>query len=214
MEKVTLVIPAFNEERNIARVLQPVAQAVKENIVDEVIVVDDGSKDKTCEVVGHFGYKKICLTENSGKGAAIKAGVDVAKNEIILIIDADLNGLTVEHIKKLLEPMRKDSRVGMVIGLTKKHDAESSRDRLMSRLSGQRAVKRELLEKIDRLEGAGYGTDVLITGYAKKHHIKVKKCNLVGVTQALKEQKRGPIKGAARRIKMFGEIAKVFLRKK
>lgn len=86
----SIIVPCYNEAQNIAALLGKVSQ--KKGA--EVIVVDDGSSDETAEIVGRFvrgkqNVKLIKHRQNLGKGAAILSGLKVAKNDKIVMIDAD-----------------------------------------------------------------------------------------------------------------------------
>ena len=88
--QVSVVIPAFNEEASIARDLAQVRQA----LVDfpghwEVIVVDDGSVDRTGEIAKEMGATVIHHEENLGTGAARKTGIRQARGDIVVMTDAD-----------------------------------------------------------------------------------------------------------------------------
>lgn len=88
MQNLTIVIPAYNEEHGLTKVLPELIENLENGW--EVIVVDDGSTDKTAEIVK--GYKKIQLVKhpyNKGYGAALKTGIRAAKNEAILLMDSD-----------------------------------------------------------------------------------------------------------------------------
>jgi len=88
MQNLTVVIPAYNEEHGLTKVLPELSENLKNGW--EVIVVDDGSTDKTAEIVK--GYEKIRLVKhpyNKGYGAALKTGIRAAKNEAILLMDSD-----------------------------------------------------------------------------------------------------------------------------
>jgi len=85
--KHSLIIPAYNEELGLPVVLNDVFQLIDESF--EVIVVDDGSTDKTREAAGRFPCRVITHERNSGKGEAMRTGIREAKGENIIFIDAD-----------------------------------------------------------------------------------------------------------------------------
>jgi glycosyltransferase involved in cell wall biosynthesis len=85
---LTVVIPAYNEESQIASVLQEVRTKTG-SLVSEVIVVDDGSVDQTATVATNHGAKVVRLKRNCGYGAAIKAGIANASSDYIVTFDGD-----------------------------------------------------------------------------------------------------------------------------
>jgi glycosyltransferase involved in cell wall biosynthesis len=93
MVKVTVLIPAYNEETTIIRVLEKVRAQHLENVCFEVIVIDDGSTDTTLERLKHYPslYDRLVVQDvNRGKGAAVKAGMRAATGDYIIFQDADL----------------------------------------------------------------------------------------------------------------------------
>jgi dolichyl-phosphate beta-glucosyltransferase len=101
-----VVVPAYNEEHRITHTLLKIGEFLKNKKIDaEVIVIDDGSTDKTSQVVKSQKSKipnltLITLEKNLGKGNAIKTGIMKASGELVLMIDAD-NSTPIDEYTKL-----------------------------------------------------------------------------------------------------------------
>ena len=112
MIKLSIIIPVFNEEQTIDRLLHKVVEArLPKNINKEIIVVDDGSEDNSKFKIQNSKFKtmkKVFHEKNLGKGAAIKSGLKVATGDYIIIQDADLEYDPV-YYTKLLEPVIKEN---------------------------------------------------------------------------------------------------------
>lgn len=112
--ELSVVIPAFNEEKRIKNTLVSVCDFFEmENICGEIIVVNDGSMDKTMETVRKFQRKAkslrlIDLYKNLGKGFAVKEGIYASNGKLILVTDAD-NSTPIEEYKKLLTWMQREN---------------------------------------------------------------------------------------------------------
>jgi dolichol-phosphate mannosyltransferase len=90
---LTVVIPAFNEERFIAQLVGKVlaVDVTRFGLSKQVIVVDDGSADRTAEIAGGIpGVTLLKMAKNSGKGAAVRTGIQRADGDLLMIQDADL----------------------------------------------------------------------------------------------------------------------------
>ena len=113
--KVSVVIPARNEEMNVGLVLDDLKQMVEQvpQREFEVIVVDDNSSDRTGEVAGARGARVIRNKGASGKGRALRLGFEHATGDIIVMMDADYSHRA-EDIPKLLEALGDEA--GLVIG--------------------------------------------------------------------------------------------------
>lgn len=87
-KKVTILIPAFNESQAIGFVIEHI-QAICSDVVQEIIVIDDGSSDDTAYIAKNAGATVIRHKQNLGYGAALKTGIRYAKTEFVLTMDAD-----------------------------------------------------------------------------------------------------------------------------
>jgi glycosyltransferase involved in cell wall biosynthesis len=87
---ITIIIPAYNEQFGITRQVESIQSVMSQVTYDyEIIIVDDGSSDETKQAALRTGSRVIVHPENRGYGAALKTGILAAKNNIIVIIDAD-----------------------------------------------------------------------------------------------------------------------------
>ncbi|MBU0957631.1 MAG: glycosyltransferase family 2 protein [Nanoarchaeota archaeon] len=104
--KLSVIMPAYNEEASIREIIKKV-QAVK--IDKEIIIVDDGSTDKTREILTELSKKNkemkvVFHKKNGGKSTAVRTGIEHATGDIIIIQDADLE-YDPEDYYKLVEPI-------------------------------------------------------------------------------------------------------------
>ncbi|MBK7399013.1 MAG: glycosyltransferase [Myxococcales bacterium] len=105
--ELSLVIPAFDEGERLVKTLEQVLAWVGDRPY-EVIVADDGSTDDTEAVLARFadrGVRSVRLAQNSGKGAAVAAGVRAARGDIVAFFDADL-AYSLDQLDALLAPVR------------------------------------------------------------------------------------------------------------
>ncbi len=200
-----MIIPAYNEEKRIARVIHA---ALETPNVAEVIVVDDGSLDHTARVAGHAGARVIALPTNLGKGGAMRAGAVATASEFIVFLDADLVGLNPGHIISLLEPVV-GGNADMTIGLFGQGRRSTDlAQKITPFLTGQRAMRREMFLGIPGIEDTRFGVEVTLTRHAKDKNLRVQNVRLPGVTQVMKEEKRGFFRGFQARIRMYWEVLK------
>lgn len=122
-KRVSIIIPAMNEERAIVPVIKGIQSLLGDRC--EIIVIDDGSKDSTGKVAKEAGARVVTHPYNIGNGAAIKSGIRAATGEVIVMMDADGQHKP-EDITRLLE---KIDTYDMVIGArTGESDTSIHRD--------------------------------------------------------------------------------------
>jgi len=202
---VAAIVPAYNEEQTIGPVIEALLECRR---LEEIIVVSDGSDDRTAEVARRYPVKVLELEQNVGKGGAMKAGVNETNCEVLLFVDADLVGLHTEHIEALLEPVL-SGRTAMSIGVfSEGRRSTDLAQKLAPALSGQRAVRKDLFDQVPNLEHSGYGVEIALTQYAERHNVEIVRVPLPTVSQVMKEEKRGLVEGMRARLKMYWEIVR------
>lgn len=206
--RVAVVIPAFNEEETVAAVI-----AAGRELTPEVIVASDGSNDRTAQVAREAGARVVELTENAGKGPALRAALKATDAEYVVMLDADLVGLTLEHLERLLRPVLA-GELDMAIGVFEGGGFASDwGNKLTPHLSGQRACRRDWLLAVPRL-GQERWPEPPITDHLRATGAYWDYVELGQVRQVLKETKRGFWKGARARTKMYADLLTYRRRKK
>ncbi len=201
-DRIAAIIPAYNEEKNIGRVLASLKACDR---LSEIIVVDDGSRDLTAEVARTYGVS-VVQQENQGKGAAMCAGAAQAQSPIIFFCDADLVGLTPEHIEALIDPVVANT-AGMTVGIRDRGELGMWLMRhIFPLIGGERAMRREMFQYICAQEIRNFGIETAMNAHCRKNNILVKTVSLIGVRHILKEQKYGFVAGFIARVKMIGEV--------
>lgn len=194
---VSVVIPAFNEERSIADVIAQTETVLESlNLSHEVIVVDDGSSDKTRLFASNNGATLISYAGNRGKGYALRTGFAAAKGQVLVTLDADgshrphdipmiletlMNGADVVFGSRYLEDNGNQvtTRIRtfgnrifnmLIMFLTGMKVTDSQ--------SGFRAYRREVLEEIE-LYSDGYDIDSELAVKTLKNGFNIKEAPII-----------------------------------
>jgi glycosyltransferase involved in cell wall biosynthesis len=209
---ITTIIPVYNESQGIRRVLEIVCQYAP---IQEIIVVDDGSTDDSVQTVVQAQVwdnrvRLITHSENRGKGQAVYSGLQSTQADLILMLDADLRGLRVQHLEELVLPVVVDG-LDMTIGIFRGGRFYSDFSHWATPwLSGQRCLWREHLEKICWKAAEGYGLETAITVASMRNHWRCKKVIWRGVSHPPSELHRGLLGGFLNRAKMYAQIGRAF----
>jgi hypothetical protein len=200
------VVPAYNEAARIGEVLRALLDSPE---LAEIVVVNDGSQDGTGAVARQFrAVRALELPVNRGKGAAMRFGALATEADVLLFLDADLIGLRPQHVTDLLQPVLcrdAEMTVGVFRGGRLATDLSHF---LVSYISGQRALPRELFLRIPSITASRSGVETAITKYVKRQGLRVRNVAMHGVTHPMKEEKLGTLPGVKARLKMYWEIGK------
>ncbi|MBG0858439.1 MAG: HAD-IB family phosphatase [Bacteroidales bacterium] len=165
---VTVIIPALNEEKTIQQVIQLVSNSP---VVDEILVIDDKSCDNTIKQARKFEKVRIYTSPKLGKGSSMRDGMLLAKNEVLVYLDADILTYPPNIVELLSDPIIKgeadfvkscfDRQAGRVTELVAKPLLSllfPDLARFSQPLSGMIGCKKNLLKKVEFAND--YGVDV------------------------------------------------------
>lgn len=202
-KSVSIIIPAFNEANTLANIVT-VLNSI--DYVRQIVVVNDGSQDSTYETARSLGVDVLDLPYNRGKGGALAAGLQCATSPIVMFLDADLIGLQTHHIDALCQPVQ-EGRLDMTVGVFQEGRMMTDlAQNIAPNLSGQRVVRRHVLETNMDWATMGFGVEVAITKLITSMNIKASQIPLFELTHIIKEEKHGIVLGLLARIKMYTDI--------
>lgn len=202
--EISCLIPAKDEEKRIRKILEVLGNC---SLINKIIVVDDGSGDKTAEVVKKYPVRLLQHQEDLGKGAALQSGISEITSDFVIFLDADLVNLKEKHLLKLLDPLIQNSNLSMTIGTFRGGRFRTDLAHLLApSWSGIRALRREFYKNLPDLSASRYGVDIKISQFARKNGFKIKKVKLFGLTHPTQEEKLGLRKGLGSRLKMYREV--------
>jgi len=189
---ISVCLPARDEEATVGHIVATVRRKLTEqaSLVDEVVVVDDGSSDATAEAARWEGARVHSVAEvlpdlpaGSGKGNALWCSLYVTEGDIVCWVDADVRNFRAEFVTRLVEPLLTEPAVGLVKGYYRRplHNEPTGGGRvteLMARpvlsalfphlarvvqpLAGEYAGRRAVLESVPFVEGWGVEIGLLI----------------------------------------------------
>jgi glycosyltransferase involved in cell wall biosynthesis len=207
IKKISCIICAFNEEKRISVVLS----ALKNHpYIDEIIVVDDGSTDKTKDIVKQFDFIKLISQEkNGGKSKAMARGIKESSYDTLLFLDADILSITQNDITELVKPII-EGRVDMSISL-RKNSLLIFKMIGLDFVSGERVIsKKYLIDQLEKIEELpGFGVEVFMNRIIIDNKLRIKIVKWTNVRVERKRDKVGFWKGTIGDFLMIIEIMKV-----
>ncbi|MCB1218321.1 glycosyltransferase family 2 protein [bacterium] len=210
VQSVDAVIPAYNEG---PRVLAVARIARDSGLFGRVIVVDDGSSDDTAAVVtAESGLELVRHERNRGKSQAMRSGFEASQAELLCYLDADLLNVTASHLADLLEPVRSGRHSASLAVFTGGRALTSLAQRISPLISGQRCIRRELLESFTDWDSR-FGVESSLNDHLEKLGVEQCIVEWPGAAQVMKEEKRGCIAGFTARLGMYRDILASRLRR-
>lgn len=202
--RISCVIPAYNEGPRIKGVLDVVAA---HPLIDEIIVIDDGSTDDTAAFAsGRDKVLLIRLAENGGKTRALAAGLARARGTYVLLVDADLIGLGVADLTALILPVL-DGRADMAISL--RRNAPGLWHLLgIDYISGERVLRRALIaDRLGELDALPrFGFEVWLNRVCIDAAARLAIVQWSRVDSPLKSRKYGILPGIVADLRMMSDL--------
>ena len=220
-KKLLVVVPVYNEADKIRNTVKGLKTI---DLIDEVLIVNDGSTDNTAEIIEKLDVSIISMEKNQGKGYAMKKAMEEMDYDYIAFVDGDLE-LTSSEVGKLIHPVIADEvdftiaqfpkrstktdtkgGFGIVKGLAKKGVYFFTKKEIDTTLSGQRIYKKEVIKSIKYIP-SHYGIEIAMTIQAINNGYTFKE---IPVNMSHRYSDRS-IKGIIHRGKQFFDILRTLI---
>ena len=201
---IVAIVPAYNEAATVAAVVQTLVQS---GAFSDVVVVDDGSVDMTSEIALASGARVVRTDRNRGKGGAMLYALGQVGGDYshVAFFDADLLGLRVDHVARLIDGIRLG--YDMVCGLRDKGIVQNVLQLAFSPvITGERILARWIIDALPKSCWSGYSIETAMNFVTKRDGGKTALVFFDGVSIRTKVQKKGFIKGVAGHLRMANEI--------
>lgn len=202
---VAAIVAAYNEEQTIGPIISTL---VDSRLFRDVIVISDGSTDRTAEISRKAGASLVHqMPWKHGKGAAMMHGVAHTDAPILFFLDADLKGLSVDHLKRVMEPLM-GGKLAMCVGIRDRGKWGMKLAAYLPLIGGERIMERHVFEDIPDKFLQGFMVESALNYYCRFHHLKYGTVELPGLHIRRKMQKVGFVKGLKEYVHMGYQIAK------
>jgi glycosyltransferase involved in cell wall biosynthesis len=205
--KLSCVVCTYNEATRIGPVL---AAAARHPLIDQLVVVDDGSTDGSRELLASRpDLSLISYRQNRGKSYALAQGLAAVSSEFVMLLDADLAGLGAEQLSDLAEPVLSgaaDASVSLRANSLALYRAIG-----LDFVSGERVLPAALLRdcraQFETLPG--WGAEAFINEIIIREHLRLRVVRWPHVSNTRKAEKLGSWRGAAAEMTMIAQAAAV-----
>ena len=207
--KVSCIIPAYNEEKSIATTLNTITPLLNWDLF-EIIVINDSSNDQTQDILNSYPVQKnlhlIHNTNNLGKSGTVTRGIELAKGDYILLLDADLLHLTKQNIIDLIAPIKSWKSRSSIAFI--KNSRPLPPFKKIDYCNGQRIIPTTLLKqniwKISNL--LWYGLEIFLNQLLIENKISLASVHRDNVENDFHQNKDGLIKGRIKNLKIWRHI--------
>lgn len=206
--QVSAIIAAYNEEPTIGPIVETL---VSSKLFRDVIVISDGSTDQTAEAARAAGATMVHqFPWKHGKGSAMLHGVAHTDAPMLFFLDADLKGLTVEHLKRLLKPVT-SGKLAMSVGIRDRGFFLMKLAAHLPLIGGERVMNRRVFEDIPDRFLQGFMVEGALNYYCRSHKLPYGTVELPGLHIRRKMQKVGFWKGLNEYVHMSYQVWRAFV---
>lgn len=205
--KLVAIVPAYNEEATIGSVVGVLKQSP---YLSEVLVISDGSVDRTAHNAREAGARVHEIPRQGGKGEALLHALTHTDAPVVAFFDADLRGLTVEHVERLVLPVLNGSRV-MNVGLRDRGVFVTALTRHLPLIAGERALRRNVIENVPAQFLRGFMVEAALNYYCRAHGFPYGAVKLQGLSMRRKYEKVGWLRAVLQYVRMFYQVAEAMV---
>ncbi len=206
-QKTVAIVPAYNEEATIATV---VTALLASPYLSDVLVISDGSADETALRARAAGARVHEMPRQGGKGEAMLHALIHTDAPIVVFFDADLLGLTPEHVEQLVLPVLNGSRA-MNVGLRDRGVVLTAVTRWLPLVAGERAMRRSVIEQTPAQYLKGFMVEASLNYFCRSHGLPYGAVKLAGLSIRRKYEKVGWPQAVLQYVEMFFQVAKAMV---
>jgi glycosyltransferase involved in cell wall biosynthesis len=206
--RIAAIVPAYNEEETLAEVLSVLKST---SVIQEILVVSDGSTDGTVEIARSLKLRAIHLRENHGKGTAMAVGVAHTDADLLLFVDGDILNLSGSLLEQLMAPVLAGAS-DMNVGIRNRGEIVNAiQQRTGPLLSGIRCLRREVFEAVPESHREGFAIETGLNWACHELGMRTTTIVMHNLKHLVKEKKRGLWRGVKARIRMFAAVFGAYL---